>query len=61
MVVLAFYPADFTKGCTAEMQTFTERYDELFGDDVVVAAISYRQRGQRTCGLPRASAFPSSS
>jgi peroxiredoxin Q/BCP len=40
-VVLAFYPADFTKGCTAEMQTFTERYDELFGSDVVVAAISY--------------------
>lgn len=39
-VVLAFYPADFTKGCTAEMQTFTERYDELFGPDVVVAAIS---------------------
>ncbi len=41
LLVLAFYPADFTKGCTAEMQTFTERYDELFGSDVVVAAISH--------------------
>lgn len=40
LVVLAFYPADFTKGCTAEMQTFTERYDELFGEGVVVAGIS---------------------
>jgi peroxiredoxin Q/BCP len=40
-VVLAFFPAAFTKGCTSEMQTFTERYDELFGPDVVVAAISY--------------------
>jgi peroxiredoxin Q/BCP len=40
VVVLAFYPADFTKGCTAEMQTFTERFDELFGDDVTVVAIS---------------------
>lgn len=40
VVVLAFYPADFTKSCTAEMQTFTERYDELFGEDVTVVGIS---------------------
>src|SRR6185436_2351538 len=40
-IVLAFFPAAFTKGCTSEMQTFTERYDELFGPDVVLAAISY--------------------
>jgi len=39
-VVLAFYPADFTKGCTAEMQTFAEQYDTLFGEDVVVLGIS---------------------
>jgi peroxiredoxin Q/BCP len=40
-LVLAFYPADFTKSCTAQMQSFTERYDELFGSDVVVAAVSH--------------------
>ena len=39
-VVLAFYPADFTKGCTAELQTFAEQYDTLFGSDVVVLGIS---------------------
>lgn len=39
-VVLAFYPSDFTRGCTAEMQTFAEQYDTLFGDDVVVLGIS---------------------
>ena len=39
-VVLAFYPADFTSGCTAELKAFTDRYAELFGDDVVVVGIS---------------------
>ncbi len=39
-VVLAFYPADFTKGCTAEMQTFADQYDTLFGPDVVVLGVS---------------------
>ena len=39
-MVLAFYPADFTKGCTAEMQTFADQYDTLFGPDVVVLGIS---------------------
>jgi len=39
-VVLAFYPADFTKGCTAELQTFADQYDTLFGPDVVVVGIS---------------------
>jgi peroxiredoxin Q/BCP len=39
-VVLAFYPADFTKGCTAELQTFANQYDTLFGEDVVVLGIS---------------------
>lgn len=40
VVVLAFYPKDFTSGCTAEMQTFTDQYAELFGDSVVVVGIS---------------------
>jgi peroxiredoxin Q/BCP len=39
-VVLAFYPADFTKGCTAEMETFADQYDTLFGPDVVVLGVS---------------------
>ena len=40
VVVLAFYPKDFTKGCTAEMQTFADQYQELFGEDVVLVGIS---------------------
>jgi peroxiredoxin Q/BCP len=39
-VVVAFYPRDFTSGCTAEMRTFGEQYDSLFGPDVVLVAIS---------------------
>jgi peroxiredoxin Q/BCP len=39
-VVLAFYPRDFTKGCTAQLQTFAEQYDSLFGPDVTVVGIS---------------------
>jgi peroxiredoxin Q/BCP len=39
-IVLAFYPRDFTKGCTAQMRTFAEQYDTLFGPDVTVVGIS---------------------
>lgn len=39
-VVLAFFPRDFTNGCTAEMRTFGEQYDSLFGPDVVLVGIS---------------------
>jgi peroxiredoxin Q/BCP len=39
-VVIAFYPRDFTTGCTAEMRTFAEQYDSLFGPEVVVVGIS---------------------
>ena len=39
-VVIAFYPRDFTSGCTAQMRTFTEQYESLFGEDVVVVGIS---------------------
>jgi thioredoxin-dependent peroxiredoxin len=39
-VVIAFYPKDFTSGCTAELRTFGEQYDSLFGPDVVVVGIS---------------------
>lgn len=40
VVVLAFYPKDFTSGCTAEMKTFTAQYDDLFGEGVVLVGIS---------------------
>lgn len=58
VVVLAFYPRDFTAGCTAEMKTFTEQYQDLFGgDDVVVVGISAdslstHQRFAQSLGLP---------
>jgi peroxiredoxin Q/BCP len=39
-VVLAFFPRDFTSGCSAEMRTFAEQYDSLFGPEVVVVGIS---------------------
>jgi peroxiredoxin Q/BCP len=40
VVVLAFYPGDFTPGCTAEWRAFRDRATELFGPSVVVAGIS---------------------
>ena len=39
-VVVAFFPRDFTSGCTAEMRTFAEQYDSLFGPEVTVVGIS---------------------
>jgi peroxiredoxin Q/BCP len=39
-VVVAFYPRDFTSGCTAELKTFAQQYDSLFGSDVTVVGIS---------------------
>ncbi len=40
VVVLAFYPRDFTSGCTAQMRTFTDQFARLFGADVEVVGIS---------------------
>jgi peroxiredoxin Q/BCP len=40
VVVLAFYPRDFSSGCTSEMKTFAEQYTELFGEGVVLVGIS---------------------
>ena len=56
-VVVAFYPRDFTKGCTAQMRTFAEQYDTLFGPDVVLVAISTDSvethgRFAKSLGLP---------
>lgn len=40
VVVVAFYPKDFTSGCTAEMKTFSEQYNDLFGEGVTVVGVS---------------------
>jgi thioredoxin-dependent peroxiredoxin len=39
-IVVAFYPKDFTNSCTAQMRTFAQQYDSLFGADVVLVGIS---------------------
>ena len=40
VVVLAFYPADRSSGCTAELTKFRDEYATLFGDGTVVIPIS---------------------
>jgi len=40
VVVLAFYPADRSSGCTAELTKFRDEYATIFGDGVVVVPIS---------------------
>lgn len=45
VVVLAFYPADRSSGCTAELDKFRDEYNSLFGDGVVVLPISVDSLG----------------
>ena len=40
VVVLAFYPADRSSGCTHELEKFRDEYAKIFGSDVVVLPIS---------------------
>ena len=40
VIVLAFYPRDFTASSTAELRSFARQYDQLFGSGVVVLGIS---------------------
>jgi peroxiredoxin Q/BCP len=40
VTVIAFYPKDFTSGCTAEFQTYRDRGAQIFGDGVTVVGIS---------------------
>lgn len=40
VVVLAFYPADRSSGCTHELNKFRDEYSAIFGPDVVVLPIS---------------------
>jgi peroxiredoxin Q/BCP len=39
-VVLAFFPRARTRGCTIQMETYRDRFAEIFGDDVQLIAIS---------------------
>jgi peroxiredoxin len=41
VVVLAFYPADYSGGCTIEMTKFRNEYANLFGPGVTVVPISH--------------------
>ncbi|MGH7617399.1 MAG: peroxiredoxin family protein [Gemmatimonadaceae bacterium] len=45
VVVLAFYPADRSSGCTAELTKFRDEYGSLFGSDVVVLPTSVDSLG----------------
>jgi peroxiredoxin Q/BCP len=40
IVVIAFYPRDFTATCTAQLRSFSDQYENLFGPDVVVVGVS---------------------
>jgi peroxiredoxin len=40
VVVLAFYPADRSSGCTAELTKFRDEYTKIFGKETVVVPIS---------------------
>lgn len=40
VVVLAFYPADRSSGCTAELTKFRDEYSRMFGSNTVVVPIS---------------------
>lgn len=40
VVVLAFYPADFSRGCTIQMSKYRDEYKTIFGDGVTLVPIS---------------------
>lgn len=40
-VVLFFYPKDFTSGCTAQVCSFRDNYDELLQNEAMVVGVSY--------------------
>lgn len=48
VVVLAFYPADRSSGCTAELNKFRDEYKTLFGDGVVVLPASVDSLGSHS-------------
>jgi peroxiredoxin Q/BCP len=57
VVVLAFYPADRSSGCTAELSKFRDEYATLFGSGVVVLPASVDSLGSHA-GWAKDSHFP---
>lgn len=60
-VVLYFYPADFTIGCTMETRGFAKRWDEFADRDAVILGVSAQDteshRGfAADCGIPTGAA-----
>lgn len=57
VVVLAFYPRDFTRSDSLQLSTFRDRYDDMFGPNTVVLGVSndsletHREFAERL-GLP---------
>jgi peroxiredoxin Q/BCP len=57
VVVIAFYPRDFTRSDSLELSAFRDRYDDMFGADAVVLGVSndsletHREFAERL-GLP---------
>lgn len=48
VVVLAFYPGDRTRGCTAELSKFRDEYTTMFGEGVVVLPTSIDSLGSHS-------------
>lgn len=40
-VVLFFYPKDFTSGCTAQVCSFRDNYDDILHHEAMVVGVSY--------------------
>src|SRR5690606_28869164 len=56
-VVLAFFPKARTRGCTIQMETYRDRFAELFGSDVELIAIS-RDPADTLAAWARDASFP---
>lgn len=57
VVVLAFYPADRSRGCTIELTKFRDEYASLFGDGTVVLPTSVDSLGSHA-GWAKDAHFP---
>ncbi len=53
IVLLYFYPKDFTGGCTKEACGFRDRMGELQTNNVTVIGVSHMIRWRATKNLPR--------
>lgn len=44
-VVLFFYPKDFTSGCTAQVCSLRDNYDDILHNEAMVVGVSYDSEG----------------